>query len=620
MAKIIGNTTTTPYPRPDWNQTDPTKADYIKNKPDIGNAKLKTITLNCHPQKITADIYTECFPTDKGIYLLNYPVVKNEDQSSNYTTVMMVTNEKAYDAGSDYDLYNYQYYDVAENKWYEREIEPDYLDGFDNTTWEAVSVTPSDLSETLNERIKFVEVNGTDEQGQDILWQNHSWFNGVKDETFNSQLPTSLEYEDYGLYVIKYWTGGMVSPQTLLLNYGDYYNNDDQETLYQTVIDDKGEIYRREMPFPNDELNWEGVAWKKVSSSGGDVNSEELDKRIQYINAWDYVDDEGDTLVWYYSPDLFFKDIYESGIYSVYFNPDGIGGAYGILIVGDEESFDDDDNTCGLITQTFIRDRLIETRYARLSYDTSEYTEWSEWKSLYATSTSVSQIRTSVNNLSKELDKRIKYAHGGEYDADPELFCADIVNPGVYHLRYSKDGITDNNGLLLVSEMADYSNGGIPKLIQTFYGENMCITRWGDFDFDDNEEYIVEKWYEWEDMFATTEVVNNKANKTTISTSISNNTLVLNHNKEARLGERTSLILSMPNTIDERYESYFTFISGAIATNLSYEADTIKWSGDDVDSEGEFTPEPNTIYEVAVKYLGNDVEGNPIISARVGVV
>ena len=33
MTKIIGNTTATPNPRPDWNQTDETKADYIKNKP-----------------------------------------------------------------------------------------------------------------------------------------------------------------------------------------------------------------------------------------------------------------------------------------------------------------------------------------------------------------------------------------------------------------------------------------------------------------------------------------------------------------------------------------------------------------------------------------------------------
>lgn len=34
-SKIIGNTTATPNPQPDWNQTDPTKADYIKNKPDL---------------------------------------------------------------------------------------------------------------------------------------------------------------------------------------------------------------------------------------------------------------------------------------------------------------------------------------------------------------------------------------------------------------------------------------------------------------------------------------------------------------------------------------------------------------------------------------------------------
>ena len=35
MAKIIGNTTATPNPRPDWSQTDDTKADFIKNKPTI---------------------------------------------------------------------------------------------------------------------------------------------------------------------------------------------------------------------------------------------------------------------------------------------------------------------------------------------------------------------------------------------------------------------------------------------------------------------------------------------------------------------------------------------------------------------------------------------------------
>ena len=39
MAKIIGNTTATPMAIPDWNQTDETKADYIKNKPHIMTAE-----------------------------------------------------------------------------------------------------------------------------------------------------------------------------------------------------------------------------------------------------------------------------------------------------------------------------------------------------------------------------------------------------------------------------------------------------------------------------------------------------------------------------------------------------------------------------------------------------
>ena len=44
IREIVGNTTATPTPPSDWNQTDETKADYIKNKPDI-NAINKQITL-----------------------------------------------------------------------------------------------------------------------------------------------------------------------------------------------------------------------------------------------------------------------------------------------------------------------------------------------------------------------------------------------------------------------------------------------------------------------------------------------------------------------------------------------------------------------------------------------
>ena len=38
MSKIIGNPTVTPPPKPDWNQTDFSKGDYIKNKPNVANA------------------------------------------------------------------------------------------------------------------------------------------------------------------------------------------------------------------------------------------------------------------------------------------------------------------------------------------------------------------------------------------------------------------------------------------------------------------------------------------------------------------------------------------------------------------------------------------------------
>ena len=47
MREIIGNTTATPNPRPDWAQNDETKADFIKNKPEIpsveGFAKTKDV-------------------------------------------------------------------------------------------------------------------------------------------------------------------------------------------------------------------------------------------------------------------------------------------------------------------------------------------------------------------------------------------------------------------------------------------------------------------------------------------------------------------------------------------------------------------------------------------------
>lgn len=103
--------------------------------------------------------------------------------------------------------------------------------------------------------------------------------------------------------------------------------------------------------------------------------------------------------------------------------------------------------------------------------------------------------------------------------------------------------------------------------------------------------------------------------KPAVITSITDNTLLLNNNQDARLGEMTELILTMPESIPEIYESCFSFASGSTATVLICSGTPLIWRGDDVDSEGIFTPEANTVYEVNIKNLG--ING---IVARVGAV
>ena len=43
MSKIIGNTTATTATRTDWNQTDPTKTDFLLNKPELGALASKDV-------------------------------------------------------------------------------------------------------------------------------------------------------------------------------------------------------------------------------------------------------------------------------------------------------------------------------------------------------------------------------------------------------------------------------------------------------------------------------------------------------------------------------------------------------------------------------------------------
>lgn len=71
MPKIIGDTTATPNPRPDWAQTDETKADYIKNKPELGAMAAKDevtqadLASDIQNSLASVVLYTEQNLTDK---------------------------------------------------------------------------------------------------------------------------------------------------------------------------------------------------------------------------------------------------------------------------------------------------------------------------------------------------------------------------------------------------------------------------------------------------------------------------------------------------------------------------------------------------------------------------
>lgn len=54
--KIIGDTTATPNPRPDWDQNDSTKANYIENKPDVNTLISRVNDLEAQVNDLSAKI------------------------------------------------------------------------------------------------------------------------------------------------------------------------------------------------------------------------------------------------------------------------------------------------------------------------------------------------------------------------------------------------------------------------------------------------------------------------------------------------------------------------------------------------------------------------------------
>lgn len=93
MSKIIGNTTTTPVPRSDWSQTDKKKADYIRNKPELGAISEKDII---EKADLTTDVQSslEQIDTKANIVTLSTEEYEALEQAeaTNANTLYMITD------------------------------------------------------------------------------------------------------------------------------------------------------------------------------------------------------------------------------------------------------------------------------------------------------------------------------------------------------------------------------------------------------------------------------------------------------------------------------------------------------------------------------------------------
>lgn len=93
MSKIIGNTTTTPVPRSDWLQTDKTKADFIRHKPELGAISEKDII---EKADLTTDVQSslEQIDTKANIVTLSTEEYEALEQAeaTNANTLYMLTD------------------------------------------------------------------------------------------------------------------------------------------------------------------------------------------------------------------------------------------------------------------------------------------------------------------------------------------------------------------------------------------------------------------------------------------------------------------------------------------------------------------------------------------------
>lgn len=86
VGKVIGNTTSTPMAIPDWEQTDSTKADFIKNKPDI-DGKINAVKKDIAELEKIVDKKANDFMVE-GIQKEVENITENVNKTTSYVDIM----------------------------------------------------------------------------------------------------------------------------------------------------------------------------------------------------------------------------------------------------------------------------------------------------------------------------------------------------------------------------------------------------------------------------------------------------------------------------------------------------------------------------------------------------
>ena len=126
--KIRGNTVGVPNPQPDWNQTDPTKANYIRNKPSVdgGESGGAEVFIATYGETTFAEIY-DAYLAGKAVFLI---------QSTSQFYLAKCTSSSATFVSVDSTSVYYKH--VTESGWsstYSKDINNRFVATYGETTY-----------------------------------------------------------------------------------------------------------------------------------------------------------------------------------------------------------------------------------------------------------------------------------------------------------------------------------------------------------------------------------------------------------------------------------------------------------------------------------------------------